>query len=258
MKLRPLVIPVLLLCLGTTARADDWSKVFEVGAALGAYNNDYGNSDFEFARFVVAKANFNVIRVELSRASRFDDQGFGYGAWYSQYLPRGWMVMVGASAGTGDFIYPEHEYDAAVTKSMLERKNLFLTVFYARNHSKLANSFDRLGVNVEYRPGEHWILSANLRNERGHPGGADSPGGGIDAIWGTYRKRYFGGGIDYGDVAYLIVSENDALVDYHRVEVHGTVQWYVKDTSGWNAKASFEHNDNYDLGMVMGSWFWEW
>jgi YaiO family outer membrane protein len=252
------IVAALLLGFGT-ARADEWTKVFEVGAAYGTYSDGYGNSDFEFARFVLSKPNFNIIRVEVTHAGRFGDSGFGYGAWYTQFLPGGWQVMGGGWAGTGDFIYPEHQWDFSVGKSMLEKRNLFVSVFYSDNQSKQINSFTRLGVYAEYRPDDHWILSANVRNEHGQPGSTDAPAGGVDAIWGEYRKYYFGAGIDYGDISYQIISaDTPALVDYHRTEIHGTVQWYVGDTHGWNAKVSFEHNDIYDLGMVMGSYFWEW
>jgi YaiO family outer membrane protein len=255
----------LLLCVlsflllgGPVEAAEPWTRVFEVGAAHGSYSEPYGDADFEFARLSFAHPSTQVFRIEVSRAARFEDDGFGAGDSYTRFLPAGIELTLGASGGTGDVLYPDHQIDASIGKSFLPDRKLVASILYTRSQSKQENRFDRVGLALEYRPDDHWALYASARNEYGDPGNTTSRGGSVDVVYGVYRKRYFGVGAEFGSVSYLLVDPTTALIDYDRVAVHATLQLYLTPRSGLNVRLEHEHNDFYDLRTGLVSYFREW
>jgi YaiO family outer membrane protein len=166
-----------------------WLQVLEVGAGVGSFSSPFGDSDFQYARFSVSKADRQTWRIEGSRASRFSDAGYGVGASFTRFFPGGINFSLGGSTGTGDLIYPDHQIDASLGKAFREKRNLVGSIFYSHSQSKQENSYDRFGLGLVWYKDDHWILSASARTDFGDPGDTTSTSGAVGATYGIYRER---------------------------------------------------------------------
>jgi YaiO family outer membrane protein len=254
-----LIVP--LLAGGANAQEEETpplSKYVEVGAGFAHFTGDVGNGNDQFVSFIVAREWSYQLRLDAGRAERWGDEGLGIGAMFTAYLGSRLSVGVGASTGSGDFIFPEYRVDAAVGVSLLEERNLQLTAGYVHQQSKGENYFDRIAASLTWYAGNHWIYGGYFNYDIGEPGTTITMSGGLGATWFNWQERYIGVLVEYGDVNYTQVGVTDFLVAYEQFLVRGTFSEYFNPTSGINLRAEYATNELYDIYGIAASFFKSW
>ncbi|MGD8415134.1 MAG: YaiO family outer membrane beta-barrel protein, partial [Candidatus Latescibacterota bacterium] len=200
-------VPVAALVL----LAGVWSPAFaqeapteyyvEGGLDFSHFNNDYGNGNGQWLAFILSqRANYSL-RFDVSHAARWGDEGYGGGLLAQKFIGR-LMLGAGASGGGGRFIYPTYRVDASVGYGFLPEGNLQVILAYLHEQSKVENYYDRGSISANYYMNSHWIFGGFFNYDVGQPGDTVTKSIGLGATWYTWKKRYIGGLVSYGDVNY--------------------------------------------------------
>jgi YaiO family outer membrane protein len=243
-------------CTPAAAQAPN-TYYIEGGLDLAHFSDNYGNGNGQWLVFILSQpANYNL-RFDLSRAQRWGDRGVGGGLSFSKYLDR-LTLAAGASGGSGDFIYPEYRLEASVGYGLLPQGNLLVMLGYLHDQSKVDNYFDRVALSANWYMDSHWIFGGFFNYDIGQPGDTVTMSLGLGATWFTWKKRYIGGTVTYGDVNYTQVSLNGFLVAYKQFSLRANYSEYFNPTFGTNVRLDFGTNKYYDVYGVSVSVFKSW
>jgi YaiO family outer membrane protein len=235
-----------------------WVKYIEAGADFTHFTNDYGEGNNQFLAISFSKEWCNLIRFDFGRSERFKDVGVGVGASFTQYLVRKWSIRIGANTGSGEFILPRYRLSTSIGRSFLSDGKLQAEIGYIHDQSKGENYFDRIAASINWYTGPHWILGGFFNYDMGQPGNTRTNSGGVGVTWFTWRERYFGGTVEYGDVNYVQVGLTNYLVSFTEtlVKVHYTE--YLNPKAGLNFRLDLGSNDFYNITGFSASIFKEW
>ncbi len=229
------------------------TRSIEIGGAWGHYTEGYGDSDGEFLRAGLGRAERWAWRAEAGRSARFGDESLDGGLSYAHWFGKT-SVTLGASSGTGDFIANRYRLDAAVSRPLA---GVVTTLGYTRIQSKGENRSDGVGLGlVRYTP--HWVYSAQARLDIGQPGATQSASGGVGLSYVVWRRLSIGVGYDVGNVSYQLVGPGKALVDYRGSGFNlGYSQWFDAQW-GLNAKVDYGDTPFYIVRGASLGIFREW
>jgi hypothetical protein len=229
----------------------------EAGVDFAHFTNDVGNGNGQWVAFILSKpANFDL-RLDVGRAERWDDEGIGVGAAFTKYLDRV-RLGVGAATGSADFIQPEYRFSGFAGYNFLAEGNLIVVLGYLREQSKAENYFDRIELGVTYYANEHWIYGGYFHYTIGQPGDTITKTIAAGVTWFTWEKRFIGGLVEWGDVNYTQVSEEDFLVAYEQFMVRANYTEYFNPTFGATLRADWATNKFWDVYGIAFSIFKVW
>lgn len=256
--------PTALLCLallaggfvlpGGAGAADvPYTRTIEVGAGISRYTDGLGQGNGQNARVLLDKEKDHSWSFETGRQERFGESAWGIGVSHTRFVRSTTSLTAGLSTGTGDYLFPEYRFDAHVDQGVLSEKNLVLSASYTRIQSKQENSSDGFGAGaVWWLP--HWVLEGHYLYDIGHPGDAISKSWGLGATWYLWKKTYLGAGIEGGQVSYMLVGPQSALVDYDSKGWSVYWQQWLLSDGGFTLR--YEHGttdyyqvDGYSLGL---------
>lgn len=252
-----------LLSAGSIRAQDSTSVIYEekaveLGLSYSWFTEGLGRGDYEYVHFYRDREVYDLVSIEVGRASRFGDVGVGGAAMYTRYFKRGPIAGIGFSTGSGDFVYPEYRFDLRLGWSFLSERNMRLYLRYVRSQSKIENYFDGFGVELEYYVDEHWVVETVGRYDVGYPGRRISTWGGLWVGYVIWKEAVFQVGGRTGDVSYQLVGPEEALVDYNSTSVDGFAQLYLWGLSGLESKVEYEANDIYNVFTITLGFFKEW
>lgn len=244
------------LCAGAGASAEPYVRTLEVGAGLSRYTDGLGQGNGQSASLRLAKENDHSWAFETGRQERFGEAAWGIGISHTRFVRTATSLTAGLSTGTGDYLFPEYRFDARVDQGVLSEKNLVLSASYTRIQSKQENSSDGFGLGaVWWLP--HWVLEGHTLYDIGHPGDAVSKSWGLGATWYLWKKTYLGAAVSGGQVSYMLVGPQSALVDY---DAHGWScywqQWLLTD-GGFTLRYEHGTTDYYQVDGYSLSLFKE-
>lgn len=246
------------LAYATPAGAQPYRWSASAGAEVGRYTQGLGDSDSQSLALTHERAWLDRWRLDLGRAARFGDEGFGLGVGYFRHLRRDTIVSLGLSSGTGDVIFPEWRFDAGLRRTGLDDGRLLVDLGYTHTQSKAENSSDGASAGLMWYVKDPWALGLDGRIEIGHPGSAVAHNLGASAHFGLYREFYLSLRGEVGRVAYTLVGPNDALVEYDSRGLRASMTWYVRDDRGVALDATLTDADFFVLRSLGVRVFREW
>jgi len=229
----------------------------EAGAGYGWYSDDYENGESLFARFAINRPDEWTWRFETGWGSRFGQTGRALSVTFIRVLDNGVTFSLGASGGSG-LLAPERRFDASISRPFLSRDQLILTLRAKDEQSQLVNSTRGVSGGFVYYFPEHWIWESNVYWDRGQPGDTNSTGISTALTYGVYKRWYLVAGFSYGDASYVIVGDDDVLVDLKGRGYSLGLTRYVKPHWGFNSRVEYGSNSAYSGSGVQLSVFREW
>jgi YaiO family outer membrane protein len=172
-------------------------------------------------------------------------------------LPSKLSFSLGATVGTGN-LAPAWRFDGTVSKPVLAKQNLILNFRVKEEQSNYVNSSSGVSAGFVYYFPRYWIVEVNGRYEIGQPGSTDSTGISGALTWGLYKKIYVTAGFDYGDSSYVVVGDDQVVVDLTGRTFSLAVQHYVRPHWGWSARIEAGSNDLYAGRGIQVGLFREW
>jgi len=235
-----------------TPEASPFVQSIEAGAGLGWYDGDLGRSDGQFLRYGISRPYDFGLTLDVGRQHRFGETSFGGGVSLNKSLPGNASVTVGLSSGTGDVLAPRYRFDVSASYPVFET---IVTAGYTRVQSKIENASDGYSLGL-LRYFSHWIIGGHVRTDIGYPGRTYSTTVGVGATWYTWKQLYIGGGLDWGQVSYILLPGR-AEVDYDAVGGHVGVSRWFNETSGLNVRLDYGETSFYRSGGITVSVFRE-
>jgi YaiO family outer membrane protein len=226
----------------------------EVGGGFAQYSDDMGRADGEFLRATFSRPWRYSLVLDGGREARFGETSYGGGVTYTRFLPGRTNFSIGLSSGTGEFLAPRYRLGASFSGSVL---SVVTTVGYLRTQSKAENSSDGYSLGLLRYTG-HWILGASGRLDVGHPGNTKSTTWGAGLTYYVWRETYIGVSADFGDVSYMLVGKDKALVDYDSKGYNLGISQWLTSNAGFNLKLSYGETSFYNVRGATISLFREW
>lgn len=228
-------------------------QAVEVGGALGVYDSGLGQSNDQFFRYRVSKPNAFALGFDVGREHRFGETSVRGGVSFNKSLPGGSAVTVGYSSGSGEVLAPRYRFDFGLTQPI---GDTIASIGYTRLQSKAVNASDGFAVGL-LRYFSQWIVGGNARVDVGSPGRTISSSVGLGATWYRYKEIYIGGELTWGDVSYILLPDERAVVDYRAVGASVSASRWFNGNAGVNLRVNYGDTDIYRSGGVTLSVFRE-
>lgn len=228
-------------------------QAIEVGAGFGVFDSDLGQSNDQFFRYRISRYDDFSLGLDVGREHRFEDTAIRGGVSFSKSIPGGPAFSIGWSTGSGDVLAPRYRVDVGITQPVAD---VLVSVGYTRLQSKAENASDGYTIGV-LRYFDRWIVGGNARVDVGFPGRtlSSSVGGGV--TWYRYKEIYIGGDVTWGDVSYILLPDERAVVDYRSFGASASFSRWFDQRAGFNVKALYGNNEIYQSAGVVVSVFRE-
>lgn len=260
----PAIVAVVatVLVLSVAARANGQTPPvahsIRGGMTFGQYDRDLGNLNGQFVRYRGSRYFLDSWSVDVGRASRFEDWGFGLGVGYARHLRRDTVANVGVSTGTGEVIFPDIRLDAGIDHSILPDESLVLSLGYTHIESKFENRSDSWNFGARYYTPASLIFSGFFRVEKGHPGSTTSTAWGGGALFNRPQNYSLSAGFEIGDVSYVLLLPDEAAVDFNSTIFRAGGSKYLDEDWGLSGGFDYSDTDVYNLWTVTLEVFKEW
>ena len=253
-----LLAVLALICVSVPARSQEVVQSVQAGADYGRYTEDLGSAESAFVAYTWERPRRDRVRVDLGWASRFDDSGVGIGASYGFQLTPNGMLSTGLSTGTGDVILPDLRFDIGWRQTGLLANRLLVDVGYTRIESKGPNHSDGVGAGALLGIGGGFSVGVDGRIDIGQPGDTQGHTMAASLLYGIYRKLYLSARAETGRVAYLLVGQDDSLVEFDSSGLRLGATWYIRPDRGVGIEYSLLDTEVYDQWNVGLRAFREW
>jgi YaiO family outer membrane protein len=224
----------------------------ELGSGLSRYDSGLGNANGQTLRYRVSRLNDFSLALDAGRENRFGETSIGGGASFTKWLEGGSSVGVGWGTGSGQVLAPRYRFDVGATRPI---RGVLTSVGYTRIQSKGENHSDGYGIGLT-KWYSHWIVSGSSRLDVGSPGRTVSTSGALGATWYQWKKIYVGGGLNWGDVSYVLLLEgNRAEANYRSIGADASFSRWFNPESGVNVKFDYSRTSFYRSGGLRVSVF---
>ena len=272
MQRKTLLLLSLMLCLASGAShaatlriADDYSiieadpvfrstGVVEAGANYHDVTNDFGNWFGQYLKGEIQTDPNNRWNAELLNQRAFNDQGF-YGAIGNTHVfNKDWYSIVNIGAGNGGEVLPRYRVDAFLNRKWLSNRQLVTTVGlgYFKAMEIYTDQSLFLGASYYFQT-IPWIIQGGIRFNSSDPGGVNSSSQFVAVTQGRNKEHFVTLRYGFGEEAYQLVGEGQALSDFNSQVASVQVKKWVGEDWGFNTQAERYHNPNYDrTGVTFG------
>lgn len=245
--------------LGAVGLFMDGPGYIEVGgshSSLTAGNPDW--NDF-YARGMISGGR-NIINGEITRESRFGDSGWFGDLGLTRTLSENWYAQLSAGGSVGGFFLPKVRTDALISRKLLPRRQLVMSVGGGFDQSRTVAHDWRGQVEGAYYFGYPVVLQAGLMWTRATPGNILARTQYIAASQGHEKEHFVSLRYEWGREGYEVIGPSTPLVptvnvlfDFPIRTITGTWRQWVGPNWGLNFNVEQHQETAYHrIGGTVG------
>lgn len=198
----------------------------------------------------------HVWQGELSARQEFGADGVFGGIGDTVTLNPDMFGSLAIGAGDGAFFLPRFRADAALSRKLLDQKNLVVTVgagYYNAPDGHRDRSVSLGGAYYFVRP---LVIEAGVRHNRSNPGAVNTHQQFLAATIGRNHENLVVARAAWGSEGYLAIGPATSLVGFDSNEFNLSWRHWMTKRMGLLSTLSHYHNPTYDRsGLDVGTFF---
>jgi YaiO family outer membrane protein len=192
--------------LGALGMIMDGPGYIEVGGSHSALTT--GNSDWnDFYARAMLSGGHNIFTGELTRQARFGDSGWFGDLGLIRTLSENWYAQLSAGGSVGGFFLPKFRTDALISRKLLPRRQLVLSVGGGYDQSRTIAHDWRAQVEGAYYFNYPIVLQAGLAWTHATPGNILARTQYIAASQGHDKEHFVSLRYEWGREGYEVIAQ---------------------------------------------------
>lgn len=230
------------------------SGMLEGGGNYHAVSNDFGDWSGQYLKGELQFDKNNRWNAELLNQREFGDTG-QYGAIGNTHIfNEDWYSVINVGAGiNGDFL-PRHRVDAFINRKWMAQRQLVTTLGIGEYKAMDSHDDKSLFLGTSYYAQTiPWIFEAGIRFNQSDPGNVNSISQFVAVTQGRDKEHFITLRYGFGKEAYQIISSGQTLSEFNSQEVSLQLRKWVGSNWGFNTRAEYYDNPNYNrAGITFG------
>lgn len=222
--------------------------------SLGAQSLSNGYGDWkDLTLRSTYSMNQHVLKAEVSRNQRFNQNGLFVGASDTYTFNDDWYGSLAAGVGDGAFYLPRYRVDGAIYRKMLPERNLVGSVGAGYYRAPDGHTDKILSLGMVYYFASPWILEGGLRFNNSLPGSINTRQQFVAATYGRDKHDLVIARYGWGREGYLAIAENSQIVNFKSSEASLTWRHWFNPDTGLSISATRYSNPAYRrTGLNIG------
>ena len=222
--------------------------------SLGAQSLSNGYGDWkDLTLRSTYSMNQHVLKAEVSRNQRFNQNGLFVGASDTYTFNDDWYGSLAAGVGDGAFYLPRYRVDGAIYRKMLPERNLVGSIGVGYYRAPDGHTDRSLSLGVSYYFASPWVLEGGVRFNDSLPGSINTQQQFVAATYGRDKHDLVTARYGWGKEGYLAIAVDSQLVNFRSSEASISWRHWFNPTMGLLISATRYTNPTYHRsGLNVG------